>query len=515
MEKEIQRRKGKLLNPRNPIVAMMAVGLVIIIGLSFVPYSLSLLPHTGQHLAIITTPSDAPAAATANAAIAGAPSHTVAAPPTFDTAEWYASRDEAPEKHGVIIESMDGKKIFASHNADTAFNPASLVKLATTLVALRRLGAGHRFETRVYTEGTVDASGTLRGKIYVAGDDPTFGDTAAAMIARELRARGITRASEGVFVAPNFSFNFNESPEESAKNMLKVMKLGETKSGASKRGGDAARKDKKNADKSKTRPKQDKAETKQNADGEKSQGRDRASSVETANQNSDNKQDSDDGQANDRGDAESPSVAMPPAGQQPLFVLHSHPLRDVLLYMNAHSSNFVAERVGGMVGGAKGVERFLIDELRLPPERLLLSTTSGLEHNRVTPSALLAVIRALHEETKRQGLKLEDIMPIVSSDWGTLRHRLKETPLKGAAVGKTGTLAHDDGGMASIAGVVFTQNAGMVVFAILDQGHTVWQNRQLEEQLLAEVVTTQDVPVPIPMETPRKLLPQTNLTIGN
>lgn len=485
---------------------MLGVGLALVVALSFVPYSLSILPHTGQHLAVIMTPGVAPAAPH-DASRTEPPAAPPPAPPSFDAAVWYTARGEEPEKHGVLIEALDGQRILASHNADTAFNPASLVKLATTLVVLRKLGAGHRFETRVYTDGTTDASGTLRGKIYLAGNDPTFGDAAAALIARELRARGITRATGGIVVAPGFSFNFNESPEESAKNTAAVMKLGEAKASASNKRGAARVEDKKKKEREAARAqkgdarKQDKATRNGNAAGEAVEGN------ETARR--------DDAPDSTRaGDSESPAVAEPPA-TQPLFVLRSHTLRDVLLYMNAHSSNFVAERVGALVGGAQGVERFLIDELKLPSERVKLSTTSGLEHNRLTPAGLLAVIRALNEEAKRQGLKLEDIMPVVSNDWGTLRHRLKETPLAGTAVGKTGTLAHDDGGMASIAGVVYTQNAGMVVFAILDQGHTIWESRQLEEQLLAEVVTTQDVPVPIPVGTPRKLLPQTNFSIEN
>src|SRR3712207_802206 len=64
-------------------------------------------------------------------------------------------------------------------------------------------------------------------------------------------------------------------------------------------------------------------------------------------------------------------------------------------------------------------------------------------------------------------------MPVASDDYGTLRRRLVGTPLESAVVGKTGTLVHDDGGMASLGGVVYTQRAGKVCFVMLSQGSGV------------------------------------------
>jgi D-alanyl-D-alanine carboxypeptidase/D-alanyl-D-alanine-endopeptidase (penicillin-binding protein 4) len=197
-----------------------------------------------------------------------------------------------------------------------------------------------------------------------------------------------------------------------------------------------------------------------------------------------------------------------------LFALSSYELRDVLLYMNAHSSNFVAERVGALVGGAQGVQRFLIDELRLPPDQVTIARVSGREHNRMTPRGLLAVIRALVEETKRQGLEPADIMPVASDDSGTLRRRLMGTPLEGAVIAKTGTLtAEVDGGMASLAGIVYTEDAGMVLFAIFDQGNRIWDHRQMEDQLLAEVITAQTRPRAFEIPPQRQLLPSSTLRI--
>lgn len=354
--------------------------------------------------------------------------------PSFDAASWYATRGESPDAHGVLIQTLDGKRVLASLNADATFNPASLLKLATSLVALKKLGANYRFQTHVFLESDTGGKRDSQGRLYVIGGDPTFGDAGASLIAKELKARGVDRLSE-VFVSPDFCFNFDNSAEESADRLAKALKLGNPKT----------------------------------------------------------------------------SVADEAGGQQ-ILTVNSNPLSDILLYMNARSSNFMAEKIGALIGGAGGVQQFLVDELKLPANEIMIATVSGREHNRLSPRDLLRVISALIEEAKRQGLEPSDIMAVASDDAGTLRRRLAGTGLEGAVVAKTGTLTHEvDGGMASLAGIVYTQDQGIIIFAIMDQGNRIWDNRQLEDQLLAEVINSQAKPQSVASPTPRRLLPGTNV----
>jgi D-alanyl-D-alanine carboxypeptidase/D-alanyl-D-alanine-endopeptidase (penicillin-binding protein 4) len=204
------------------------------------------------------------------------------------------------------------------------------------------------------------------------------------------------------------------------------------------------------------------------------------------------------------------SVAADTSGEA-LLTLNSNPLHDVLLYMNARSSNFIAEKIGAQIGGASAVEKYLTEQLKLPPAQVTIATVTGREHNRLTPRGLLTVIRALIEEGKRQGLEPADILPVVSDDAGTLRRRFVGTSLERAVVGKTGTLtAEVDGGMASLAGIVFTTD-GPIAFAILDQGNRIWDNRQNEDALLLEIISAQATPQAITGPTPRRLLPSANI----
>src|SRR5678815_466860 len=112
---------------------------------------------------------------------------------------------------GVVIETLDGK-VVASQAENEQFNPASTMKLATALVALRTLGPEHRFATGVWTDGVLDkTTGTINGNLYISGSDPSFHYEHAVLLAHELNALGITRVSGDLIVSPSFTMNFNSS----------------------------------------------------------------------------------------------------------------------------------------------------------------------------------------------------------------------------------------------------------------------------------------------------------------
>ena len=422
------------MNPRKPIFALIAIGAAVILALTFAPYALVSRARQAVTTYIHVPLGDAPA----NGAPAEAvPAPTVPPAPAFDVAGWYASREDDPARHALLAQTADGRVTLADHNADVVYNPASLVKLTTSLVALRKLGKDFRFETRIFIDGTVDKEGMLKGRLIVSGHDPTFGDFHATLISKKLAERGIKKFEGEIAVTSDFVFNFTDKPNEAAERLAKVLKLNPKTWAVT----------------------------------------------------------------------DAPNV-------EPAFAVLSYPLRDILLYMNAHSSNFVAERLGAMVGGPEGIRQFVVSELRLPPEQVQLATASGLEVNRMTARGLVTVIRALDEEARRQGMELVDVMAVASGDYGTLRRRMVGTPLEGAVVAKTGTLVHDDGGMASLGGVIYTQRYGKVYFVVLNQGSDVAVARQATDELLSEITLSHDQPAPIPKpEKPRHQLESTDLEV--
>ena len=77
---------------------------------------------------------------------------------------------------GIRVESLDGSLIYADHHSDRGFNPASVIKIATSLAALERFGPEHRFETSFYVDGAIDEKGVLDGDLILSSDgDPEMG----------------------------------------------------------------------------------------------------------------------------------------------------------------------------------------------------------------------------------------------------------------------------------------------------------------------------------------------------
>ena len=78
-----------------------------------------------------------------------------------------------------------------------------------------------------------------------------------------------------------------------------------------------------------------------------------------------------------------------------LYLKHtSDRLRDILWQQNAHSINEIAERLGGLLGGASAVQQFLIDNCGLESQEIYVDRPSGLEYNRMTARAAVKMMRA-------------------------------------------------------------------------------------------------------------------------
>lgn len=72
----------------------------------------------------------------------------------------------------LVLEAEGKAAPRLSHRADASMNPASLMKLVTTLNALEALGPGFTWKTPVFVEGAA-RDGTLYGNLYIKGQgDP-------------------------------------------------------------------------------------------------------------------------------------------------------------------------------------------------------------------------------------------------------------------------------------------------------------------------------------------------------
>lgn len=142
-------------------------------------------------------------ATAASAAAAKAPERSPRPPPrprpaspqaAFDAERLIAEAQLGGTVSYLVADAATGT-ILEGRNARDAMAPASTAKAMTTLFAFDRLGAGHRFATRLVAEGSI-AGGRLQGDLVLAGGgDPTLDTDALAEMAGALRASGITEVT--------------------------------------------------------------------------------------------------------------------------------------------------------------------------------------------------------------------------------------------------------------------------------------------------------------------------------
>ena len=350
---------------------------------------------------------------------------------------------------GVLVETLDGK-VVSSQSENEQFNPASTLKLATALLALRTLGPDHRFATGVWTDGVIDkTTGVLTGNLYISGRDPSFHYEHAVLLARELNNLGVKQVTGDLIVAPGFTMNFSPSASRSGGQLYDTLD-------STLRYAEAVRA----------------------WNYERTLLNDQASLATV------------------------PSVAVlgevsvsPVAPSAKLLLTQkSSKLVDILKVLLCYSNNFMAERIGEALGGPESVRQQLIAQLGLAPDELKISRLSGLGVNRASPRVMLKIYRALLAELKKAGLTPAAIMPVAGIDPGTLEDRFTGLPFRGSVIAKTGTLARTDGGASSLVGQMRAANGEVLLFAIMNQRGSVSRFRENQDSFVMLVQNTRGGP---------------------
>ncbi len=94
---------------------------------------------------------------------------------------------------GIVVQKLDGTKQLYNRDGDRLFIPASNVKLITTAVALRQLGAATRLRTSVYQ---LPSNGSLSNLLVVGRGDPSLTGIGLQSIAQQLQQRGIKQIGQ-------------------------------------------------------------------------------------------------------------------------------------------------------------------------------------------------------------------------------------------------------------------------------------------------------------------------------
>lgn len=122
---------------------------------------------------------------------------------------------------GVYVREVDSDKPMIANNITSPFNPASVMKLVTTSVALDTLGPAYNWTTYAYTDGPVK-DGVLDGNLIIqGGGDPKLVMESFWMFLRQIRAKGVRTIRGNVVIdgklftqKQDTAFNFDDEPQK-------------------------------------------------------------------------------------------------------------------------------------------------------------------------------------------------------------------------------------------------------------------------------------------------------------
>jgi len=409
-----------------------------------------------------------------------------------------------------VVDLDTGEEVYA-HDADAALNPASTMKVVTSATALKVLGPSYRFTTDVYTDGHVDAAGTLKGNLYVEGHgDPTMVVEKLWKLVGDLKLEGIERIEGSVVFDEDFHSGGYQLPgwnkardiERGPSYFATLSALSLNFNTAALVVGPGAEVGKEARVRLET-PAGTAVKVNNEAKTVASSGR-RGLVID--------REVADDGTTTftvrgtvpllDDHDKYYRTVADPtaqfagafrellgqhgievqggyrrgdtPAGADPVLSLRSRSLATILMDMNKLSNNFIAEQVlrtlgaevegeGSTEAGLVVVRRYL-DELGVDPDDLQLVNGSGLSREATLKPSVLTAILVDMARDPQVGQEFASSLAIAGYD-GTLWSRLRDEP--GRLRGKTGTID----GVHCLAGYVEDGRGKRYAFAFMVNDH--------------------------------------------
>ena len=370
------------------------------------------------------------------------------AAPTLDTAleRALAAPGIAPARTAAVAVDLGTGATVYSANAERPLQPASVEKLAVTLVALRLLAPSYRFRTEVVGDG-LQVERRWEGNLDLVGyGDPTLAAADLDALARDVAASGIRRVTgrvvgdESYFDARRGAPGWKPSYVGVESRPLSALSVeGVRFAGANGSAAAAAR-----------------------ALTEALERR----GVDV------------------RG---KPSAGRAPVDALPLAMDSSEPLVLIVRHMNRESDNFVAEmllkELGAVLAGrgttaaAAEVVRDELESAGVPLAGVRIADGSGLSPlDRLTADALIGVLRAGTGDPAIRGAFVTSLS--VAGISGTLEHRLEHRPTRSRVIAKTGTTNV----ASALAGFVRRRYA----FAILQNGSPVpyWAARAAQDRFV-------------------------------
>jgi D-alanyl-D-alanine carboxypeptidase/D-alanyl-D-alanine-endopeptidase (penicillin-binding protein 4) len=178
--------------------------------------------------------------------------------------------------------------------------------------------------------------------------------------------------------------------------------------------------------------------------------------------------------------------------------VNSPALANIIAEMNRESINLFAELLfrdaahaaapdqpGSAQAGLSSLRTLLADKMKVRPQDVQVSDGSGLSVlDRVTPRSMVELLSFAHQAP--WGATFHASLPL-EGESGTLRHRARQTPARGNLHAKTGTTNT----VASLGGYVTAKNGEILAFSFIYNGADRWNAKLAMDQMgatLAEFV---------------------------
>ena len=127
---------------------------------------------------------------------------------------------------GIVVQQSGARKPLLSHNAKQAMNPASTIKLLTTLAALETLGPAYQWKTEVYLDGALE-NGVLQGDLVFKGyGDPKLTLEHFWLWLREMRQRGLREIQGDIVLDRSFFEAASHDPAEFDSDPTRAYNVG-------------------------------------------------------------------------------------------------------------------------------------------------------------------------------------------------------------------------------------------------------------------------------------------------
>lgn len=130
------------------------------------------------------------------------------------------------DTQGLLIESLDGHSVYAELNSNVGFNPASVIKVATSFAALSKFGTEYHFETAFYIDGAIDKkTRTLNGNlVFESTGDPVLTSIDVSRLVRDVVRAGISRVNGNLVVTGPFTYGMFYTTDKATKALSQSLR---------------------------------------------------------------------------------------------------------------------------------------------------------------------------------------------------------------------------------------------------------------------------------------------------